>query len=272
MRLDRDGNLFLQEIKKIPLLSRQEIDSFLKLAKKGNQLAKKELIKGNLSLVVSIAKKYQYCTGLELEDLIDEGILGLIRAIEKFNPKRGVKFSIYAYWWIRAGILRALLEQSRTIRIPSYLGEKLNILKQVEKQFSKGENWELEEVARELNISVRELEKLLQMSRGPISLDRPVRENDDSENLLKDFIADEAVNPEEAAIEKEIKDRVLKALSTLTPREEEVIKRRFGIGKKDETLEEIGREFQLTKERIRQIENKAIQKLSKINQIKHLLE
>jgi len=267
MKLDKNGNLlgiYLQEIRSIPLLSRQESNSHFRLAKKGNQLAKKEFMKANLRLVVSIAKSYQH-RGLELVDLIEEGNLGLIKAIEKFEPQRGVKFSVYAHWWIRAAITRALFEQPRTIRIPAYLGEKLNLLKQVEECLSKEKGGEphLEEISQEMNIPVKKLEKLLQMPRQTLSLDTPVRENDGSENNLGDFIADEkAVNPEEAAIEQNLKETVVKALSILSPREEEVLKRRFGIRKeKEETLEEIGQKFKLTRERVRQIERKALQRL-----------
>jgi len=271
MKLDKNGNLlgiYLQEIRSIPLLPRQETNSLFRLVKKGNQLAKKELIKANLRLVVSIAKRYQH-GGLELGDLIEEGNFGLIRAIEKFEPERGVNFSTYANWWIRAAIIRAFADQPRTIRIPAYLEEKLNLLKQVEKCLSKekGREPHLEEIAQKVNIPVTKLEKLLQVSRQTFSLDTPVGGNDppgsDLIGDLEDFIADEkAVNPEEAAIEQNLKEIVVKALSTLTHREEEILKRRFGIRKeKEETLEEIGPEFKLTRERIRQIEKKALQKL-----------
>jgi RNA polymerase primary sigma factor len=263
--------LYLRSIGKVPLLTAAEEVSLAKRIERGDMAAKQQMVEANLRLVVSIAKGY-LGRGLTFLDLIQEGSLGLIRAVEKFDYRRGYKFSTYATWWIRQAVTRAIADKGRTIRIPVHMVEKLNKVVHVERQLvqSLGREPTPEEIARELECTTREVRDILRMSQQPVSLEKPIGEEEESE--LGDFVEDEtAESPFERASETLRKENVRKALAALPQREREVIEMRFGLkGERPRTLEEVGRAFNVTRERIRQIENHTLKKLESLPEAQRL--
>jgi RNA polymerase primary sigma factor len=263
--------LYLRSIGKVPLLTAEQEVSLAKRIERGDMVAKTHMVEANLRLVVSIAKGYRG-RGLTFLDLIQEGSLGLIRAVEKFDYRRGYKFSTYATWWIRQAVTRAIADKGRTIRIPVHMVEKLNKVVHVERQLvqSLGREPSPEEIAAELECTPREVRDILRMSQQPISLEKPIGEEEDSE--LGDFVEDEmAESPFEIASENLRKENVRRALAALPQREREVIEMRFGLtGGRPRTLEEVGRAFNVTRERIRQIENHTLKKLESLPEAQRL--
>ena len=263
--------LSLRSIGRVPLLTAELEISLAKRIERGDMDAKQHMVEANLRLVVSIAKGY-LGRGLTFLDLIQEGSLGLIRAVEKFDHRRGYKFSTYATWWIRQAVTRAIADKGRTIRIPVHMVERLNKVVQVERQLvqSLGREPTPEEIAKDLDCTAREVRDILRMSQQPISLERPVGEEDESE--LGDFVEDEnAVSPFELAAETLRRENVRRALAALPQREREVIEMRFGLtGGRPRTLEEVGRAFNVTRERIRQIENHTLKKLESLPEAQRL--
>ena len=263
--------LYLRSIGRVPLLTADEEVSLAKRIERGDMAAKQHMVEANLRLVVSIAKGY-LGRGLTFLDLIQEGSLGLIRAVEKFDYRRGYKFSTYATWWIRQAVTRAIADKGRTIRIPVHMVEKLNKVVHVERQLvqSLGREPNPEEIAAELECTVREVRDILRMSQQPVSLEKPIGEEEESE--LGDFVEDQtAVSPFELASESLRKENVRKALAALPQREREVIEMRFGLsGGRPRTLEEVGRAFNVTRERIRQIENHTLKKLESLPEAQRL--
>ena len=260
--IDDPVRMYLKEIGKVPLLSAEEEIELAKRMEQGDVAAKKRLSEANLRLVVSIAKRY-VGRGMLFLDLIQEGNMGLIKAVEKFDYRKGYKFSTYATWWIRQAITRAIADQARTIRIPVHMVETINKLIRVSRQLLQqyGREPQPEEIAAEMGISEDKVREIMKIAQEPVSLETPIGEEEDSH--LGDFIPDDdAPAPAEAAARTLMKEQLLNALKTLTPREEMVLKLRFGLEDgRARTLEEVGREFKVTRERIRQIEAKALRKL-----------
>ena len=254
--------MYLKEIGKVPLLSAEEEIELAKKMEQGDENAKKRLAEANLRLVVSIAKRY-VGRGMLFLDLIQEGNLGLIKAVEKFDYRKGYKFSTYATWWIRQAITRAIADQARTIRIPVHMVETINKLIRVSRQLLQelGREPTPEEIAEEMDMPVDRVREILKISQEPVSLETPIGEEEDSH--LGDFIQDDNVPvPADAAAFTLLKEQLVEVLSTLTDREQKVLRLRFGLDDgRARTLEEVGKEFNVTRERIRQIEAKALRKL-----------
>ena len=268
--------MYLKDIGKVPLLSAEEEIELAKRIEEGDEYAKKQLSEANLRLVVSIAKKY-VGRGMLFLDLIQEGNLGLIKAVEKFDYRKGYKFSTYATWWIRQAITRAIADQARTIRIPVHMVETINKLIKTQRQLVQelGREPSPEEIADRMNLSVERVREIIKISQEPVSLETPIGEEEDSH--LGDFIQDDNVPiPVEAATYTLLKEQLLEVIGTLTEREQKVLKLRFGlVDGRGRTLEEVGKEFNVTRERIRQIEAKALRKLrhpSRSKKLKDFLE
>ena len=262
LAMDDPVRVYLKEIGRVPLLtSEEEIELAIRIAD-DDKKAKQRLAEANLRLVVSIAKRY-VGRGMQFLDLIQEGNLGLIKAVEKFDYTKGFKFSTYATWWIRQAITRAIADQARTIRIPVHMVETINKVKKTSSQLlhKNGHDPSAEEIAEELDMSPDKVREILRLAQEPVSLETPIGEEEDSH--LGDFIPDdEALSPADAASISLLKEQLAEVLKTLTPREEKVLSLRFGLEDgHPRTLEEVGKEFNVTRERIRQIEAKALRKL-----------
>ena len=271
--MDDPVKMYLKDIGKVPLLS---ADDEIELARKmmdGDESAKRELSVANLRLVVSIAKRY-VGRGMQFLDLIQEGNLGLMKAVEKFDYQKGFKFSTYATWWIRQAITRAIADQARTIRIPVHMVETINKVVRVQRLLLQqyGREPTPEEIAKEMGIPGQRVVEIQKISQDPVSLETPIGEEEDSH--LGDFIEDEqALAPTDVVASNLLKEQLLEILDTLTPREEKVLRLRYGLDDgKPRTLEEVGKEFNVTRERIRQIEAKALRKLRHPTRSKRLKE
>ena len=276
INIDDPVRMYLKEIGKVPLLSAEEEIEFAQRMEEGDEEAKKRLAEANLRLVVSIAKRY-VGRGMLFLDLIQEGNLGLIKAVEKFDYRKGYKFSTYATWWIRQAITRAIADQARTIRIPVHMVETINRLMRVSRQLLQelGRDPIPEEIAKAMEIPVSKVREIMKISQEPVSLETPIGEEEDSH--LGDFIPDDDVPvPAEAAAFTLLKEQLIEVLDTLTEREQKVLRLRFGLDDgRARTLEEVGKEFNVTRERIRQIEAKALRKLrhpSRSKKLKDYLE
>ncbi len=273
---DDSVRLHLREIGKIPLLNAEEELALAQRVVAGEKRAKDKMAEANMRLVVSIAKRYSG-RGLDFLDLIQEGHTGLLRAVEKFDPDKGFKFSTYATWWIRQAITRAIADQARTIRIPVHMVETINKLLRTQRRMTQELNREptIEELAKELEMEPEKVEYVIKIKQDISSLDAGVgRDGEDEDSVLGDFIEDEdSTTPEESAANQLLKEQVQSVLSTLSEREQKIIKMRFGLENgKSHTLEEVGQEFAVTRERIRQLEAKALAKLRKHKDAKKLYE
>ena len=260
--IDDPVKVYLKEIGRVPLLTSEEEIRLAIAIKDGNEAAKKRLSEANLRLVVSIAKRY-LGRGMQFLDLIQEGSLGLIKAVEKFDYTKGIKFSTYATWWIRQAITRAIADQARTIRIPVHMVETINKVKKVSSQLlhTSGHEPTADEISKELDMPVDKVREIMRVAQEPVSLETPIGEEEDSH--LGDFIPDDdAPAPADAASHTLLRETLGDVLDSLTPREEKVLRLRFGLEDgRSRTLEEVGKEFNVTRERIRQIEAKALRKL-----------
>ena len=273
---DDSVRLYLREIGKIPLLTPDEEQELAKKIVEGDKKAKDKMVEANMRLVVSIAKRYSG-RGLDFLDLIQEGNTGLLRAVEKFDPEKGFKFSTYATWWIRQAITRAIADQARTIRIPVHMVETINKVLRTTRKLTTELNHEptTEEIAKELDMDVDKVEYVMRIKQDIASLDASVgRDGDDEDSVLGDFVEDEErISPEDSAATQILKEQLASIISSLSDREQKIIKMRFGIGgERPHTLDEVGSEFSVTRERMRQIEAKALSKLRKHKDTKKLHE
>ena len=265
---DDSVRLYLREIGKIPLLSSDEEMELARRIIEGDKKAKDKMAEANMRLVVSIAKRYSG-RGLDFLDLIQEGNTGLLRAVEKFDPDKGFKFSTYATWWIRQAITRAIADQARTIRIPVHMIETINKLVRTQRRLTQELNREptMEELSKEMDMEPEKIEYINKIRQETSSLDAGIgRDGDEEDSVLGDFIEDEdTISPEESATNQLLKEKVAEVLSSLSDREQKIVRMRFGLdnGGKSHTLEEVGQQFAVTRERIRQIEAKALAKLRK---------
>src|SRR3989338_1561940 len=266
--------MYLREIGKAPLLHTEEETQLAKRKEKGDKEASRKIIQSNLRLVVSIAKKFVGRGGLTLLDLIQEGNIGLFRAVEKFDYRKGYKFSTYATWWIRQAITRALADQSRTIRIPVHMVETINKFQQVQRRLIQdlGREPLPEEIAAEMDQPLDKVRHIIKISQETVSLETSVGDDDDSDSKLEDFIKDvKSISPDRAAARELLKSYVRDAMRDLSPREQKILEMRFGLSDGvTHTLEEVGREFDVTRERIRQIEAKALEKIQSHHMIEKL--
>ena len=273
---DDSVRLYLREIGKIPLLSAEEEMDLARRIVEGDKKAKDKMAEANMRLVVSIAKRYSG-RGLDFLDLIQEGNTGLLRAVEMFDPDKGFKFSTYATWWIRQAITRAIADQARTIRIPVHMVETINKLLRTQRRMTQELNREptIEELSKELDMEPEKIEYVIKIKQDISSLDAGVgRDGEDDDSVLQDVIVDEdTVSPEDSASNQLLKEQVQEILSSLSDREQKIVRMRFGLDNgKNHTLEEVGQEFAVTRERIRQIEAKALAKLRKHKDAKKLYE
>lgn len=273
---DDSVRLYLREIGKIPLLTPEEEADLAQRIVKGDKKAKDKMVESNMRLVVSIAKRYGG-RGLDFLDLIQEGNTGLLRAVEKFDPDKGFKFSTYATWWVRQAITRAIADQARTIRIPVHMVETINKVLRTTRKLTSELNREPtnEEIAKELDMEPEKIDYVMRIKQDIASLDASVgKDGDDEDSVLGDFVEDEErASPEDSAANQILKEQLSEIIATLTDREQKIIRLRFGIGGgRPHTLEEVGNEFDVTRERIRQIEAKALAKLRKNKDTKKLHE
>jgi len=272
--VDDPVKMYLKDIGKVPLLSPEEEIELAKLILEGDEEAKARLCQANLRLVVSIAKKWASTNSLSFLDLIQEGNMGLLKAVEKFDYTKGFRFSTYATWWIKQAITRAIADQSRTIRLPVHMVETINrygrTVRQLTQKLSRDPT--LEEIANAMGISENKVVEIQKSAQDPVSLETPIGEEEDSK--MADFIEDEtAKSPMEVASQNLLREQLLAVIDTLTPREQQVIRERYGLmDGKAKTLEEVGKEFSVTRERIRQIEAKALRKLKHPNRSKRLVD
>lgn len=272
VNVDDPVKMYLKDIGKVPLLTAEEEVEYAKRMEDGDDEAKARLCEANLRLVVSIAKRYVVRTSMQFLDLIQEGNLGLLKAVEKFDHTKGFRFSTYATWWIRQSITRAIADQARTIRIPVHMVETINKLIRVSRQLLQalGRDPTTAEIAEKMGMTEEKVSEIQKIAQDPVSLENPVGEEEDSK--IADFVEDESIkSPIEAASQLILKEQLLAAIDTLTPREQKVIRLRYGLDDAHpRTLEEVGKEFNVTRERIRQIEAKALRKLRHPNRSKKI--